>query len=78
MLYIIFLRLPKTPVVIALFVYFTINIPRTLVGGVADFFFNPIWIIMTVVLGGLFILEQYFHVIWKFLLSKVRKKGVTQ
>ncbi len=77
-LYIIFLRLPKTPVVIALFVYFTINIPRTLVGGVADFFFNPIWIIMTVVLGGLFILEQYFHVIWKFLLSKVRKKGVTQ
>ncbi len=77
-LYIIFLRLPKTPVVIALFVYFTINIPRTLVGGVADFFFNPIWIIMTVVLGGLFILEQYFHVIWRFLLSKVRKKGVTQ
>ncbi|WP_298467100.1 O-antigen polymerase [uncultured Psychrobacillus sp.] len=77
-LYIIFLRLPKTPVVIALFVYFTINLPRTLVGGVADFFFNPVWILMTVVLGGLFILEQYFHIIWTFLLSKVRKKGAPQ
>ncbi|MGB3100671.1 MAG: oligosaccharide repeat unit polymerase, partial [Psychrobacillus psychrotolerans] len=76
LLYIAFLRLPKTPVVIALTVYFTINIPRTLVGGAADFFFNPIWIIMTVVLAGLFIVEQYFHVIWTFLMSKVKRKKV--
>lgn len=76
LLYIAFLRLPKTPVVIALTVYFTINIPRTLVGGAADFFFNPIWIMMTVVLAGLFILEQYFHVIWTFLMSKVKRKKV--
>ncbi|WP_144509592.1 oligosaccharide repeat unit polymerase [Bacillus sp. FJAT-22090] len=75
-LYIIFLRLPKTPVVIALFIYFTINIPRTLVGGVSDFFFNPIWVLLTIVLGGLFILEQYFHVIWNFVMSKVKKKRV--
>jgi hypothetical protein len=57
-------------------VYFTINIPRTLVGGVADFYFNPIWVMMTVVLAGLFILEQYYMVIWNFLMSKVKKKRV--
>ncbi|WP_225986167.1 O-antigen polymerase [Psychrobacillus glaciei] len=76
LLYIVLIRLRKTPVVIALFVYFTINIPRTLVGGVSDFYFNPIWVIMTVVLAGLFILEQYFMVIWNFLISKVKKKRV--
>ena len=76
LLYIAFLRLPKTPVVIALTVYFTINIPRTLVGGVSDFFFNPIWIMMTVVLVGLFIIENYFHVIWTFLMSKLKGKKV--
>lgn len=75
-LYMILIRLQKTPVIIALFVYFTINIPRTLVGGVSDFLFNPIWIMMTAVLGGLFVLEQYFTVIWSFLMSKVKKKRV--
>ncbi|MFB5085931.1 oligosaccharide repeat unit polymerase [Psychrobacillus sp. PGGUH221] len=75
-IYMLFLRLRKTPVVIALFVYFTINIPRTLVGGVSDFLFNPIWIMTTVVLAGLYILEQYFTVIWSFLMSKVKKKRV--
>ncbi|GGA18715.1 oligosaccharide repeat unit polymerase [Psychrobacillus lasiicapitis] len=75
LLYIVFLRLPKTPVVLALFIYFTINIPRTLVGGVSDFFFNPIWIMLTVVLGGLFVLEGYFHIIWRFVMN-IRKKRV--
>lgn len=75
LLYIVFLRLPKTPVVLALFIYFTINIPRTLVGGVSDFFFNPIWIMLTVVLGGLFVLEGYFHIIWRFVIN-LRKKRV--
>jgi oligosaccharide repeat unit polymerase len=76
LLYMLLIRLRKTPVVIALFVYFTINIPRTLVGGVADFYFNPIWVMMTVILAGLFILEQYFMVIWNFFMSKVKKKRV--
>ncbi|MEI4769570.1 oligosaccharide repeat unit polymerase [Psychrobacillus sp. FJAT-51614] len=75
-IYMLFMRLRKTPVVIALFVYFTINIPRTLVGGVSDFLFNPIWVMTTVVLAGLYILEQYFMVIWSFLMSKVMKKRV--
>lgn len=73
LLYIVFLRLPKTPVVLALFIYFTINIPRTLVGGVSDFFFNPIWIMLTVVLGGLFVLEGYFHIIWRFVVNKGKR-----
>ena len=75
-LYIVFLRVQKTPVVIALFVYFTINIPRTLVGGFADFIFNPIWIFLTVTLAGLFIVEQHFHTIWNFIRNKVKKKRV--
>ncbi|MGA5690537.1 oligosaccharide repeat unit polymerase [Cytobacillus pseudoceanisediminis] len=50
-LYIVFVRLPKNPVFLCLFIYFTINIPRTLVGGFADFLFNPIWVLMT----GLFV-----------------------
>lgn len=76
LIYIVFLRLPKTPVLIALFVYFTINIPRTLVGGVSDFFFNPIWILVTVSFMSLFIIEQYFTVIWDFIKGKVMKKRV--
>ncbi|WP_064091872.1 O-antigen polymerase [Rossellomorea aquimaris] len=51
-LYIIFIRLPKDPVVISLFVYFTINIPRTIVGGFTDFLFNPIWVFLVVLFGG--------------------------
>ncbi|EDL64359.1 O-antigen polymerase [Bacillus sp. SG-1] len=61
LLYICFLRLPKNPVFIGLFVYFTVNIPRTLVGGFADFLFNPIWVLITVVLVGLLIAEQVIH-----------------
>ncbi|WP_240035299.1 O-antigen polymerase [Neobacillus notoginsengisoli] len=53
--YISFLRLPKNPVFLSLFVYFTINIPRTLVGGFVDFIFNPIWMMITVFFIGLLV-----------------------
>jgi oligosaccharide repeat unit polymerase len=46
-LYMVFIRLPKHPVFISLFVYFTINIPRAVVGGFTDILFNPLWIIVT-------------------------------
>ena len=52
-LYIVFIRLPKNPIFLCLFVYFSINIPRTLVGGFADFIFNPIWIFITLLLIGM-------------------------
>ncbi|WP_059171914.1 O-antigen polymerase [Bacillus sp. FJAT-27445] len=52
-LYISFLRLPKNPVFLSLFIYFTVNIPRTLVGGFADFLFNPIWVMVTSVFVGI-------------------------
>ena len=70
-LYITFLRLPKTPVIISLFIYFTITIPRTLVGGVSDFLFNPIWIFITILLAGFLFLEQYFAFTYSFILRKL-------
>ncbi len=70
-LYIAFLRLPKTPVTISLFIYFTITIPRTLVGGVSDFLFNPIWICITFLLAGFIFLEQYFAFSYKLFLRKL-------
>jgi oligosaccharide repeat unit polymerase len=53
LLYIFFLRLPKNPIFLSLFVYFSINIPRTIVGGFTDFLFNPIWILLITLFGGL-------------------------
>jgi oligosaccharide repeat unit polymerase len=53
LLYIFFLRLPKNPIFLSLFVYFSINIPRTIVGGFTDFLFNPIWILLMALFGGL-------------------------
>lgn len=54
-IYILFIRLPKHPVFIALFSYFTVNIPRTLVGGFIDFFLNPIWVILFVLAFSFYI-----------------------
>mgnify|MGYP001499111706 CR=1 FL=1 len=51
--YIIFLRLPKNPIFLSLYIYFSINIPRTLVGGFSDFLFNPIWFLLTFLLVGI-------------------------
>jgi oligosaccharide repeat unit polymerase len=52
-MYITFLKLPKNPVFLSLFIYFSVNIPRTLVGGFTDFLFNPIWIIITCLFLGM-------------------------
>lgn len=52
-LYITFIRLPKNPIFLSLFIYFTVNIPRTLVGGFTDFLFNPIWIFVTCLFVGI-------------------------
>ncbi|MFC0272230.1 O-antigen polymerase [Metabacillus herbersteinensis] len=57
-LYIIFIRLPKDPVVITIFVFFTVNIPRVVVGGFVDFLFNPFWLLITVLfLGSLLLIR---------------------
>ncbi|MBG9544698.1 hypothetical protein ABE29_18610 [Cytobacillus firmus] len=67
-LYIVFVRLPKNPVFLCLFIYFTINIPRTLVGGFADFLFNPIWVLMTGLFVGILLfirLRLHFTVLWQ-------------
>ncbi|NEU44236.1 oligosaccharide repeat unit polymerase, partial [Enterococcus faecium] len=53
LLYIWFLRLPKNPLFLSLFVYFSINIPRTLVGGFSDFLFNPTWVLLVALFGGM-------------------------
>jgi oligosaccharide repeat unit polymerase len=66
-IYIVFIRLPKNPVFVCLFVYFSVNIPRTIVGGFTDFLFNTIWILIVFLFGGLLLflrvkqdLFQYF------------------
>ncbi|MBG9548306.1 oligosaccharide repeat unit polymerase [Cytobacillus firmus] len=67
-LYIVLIRLPKNPVFLCLFIYFTINIPRTLVGGFADFLFNPIWVLMTGLFVGILIfirLRIYLTALWQ-------------
>jgi oligosaccharide repeat unit polymerase len=63
-MYIAFLRLPKNPVFLSLFVYFTINIPRTLVGGFTDFLFNPIWILITCLFVGILLIIRVRMDVW--------------
>jgi oligosaccharide repeat unit polymerase len=48
LLYILFVRLPKHPVFISLFIFFIINIPRAMVGGFSDLVINPVWIVLFV------------------------------
>ncbi|MCR8850560.1 oligosaccharide repeat unit polymerase [Rossellomorea sp. SC111] len=55
LLYILFIRLPKHPFLLALFVYFSINIPRVMVGGITEFIFNPFWLFIFVFFSGLLI-----------------------
>ncbi|MBS4190234.1 oligosaccharide repeat unit polymerase [Bacillus sp. FJAT-49705] len=59
LLYIIFIRLPKNPIFLCLFIYFSINIPRTLVGGFADFLFNPIWLFITCLFAGMLLFIRF-------------------
>jgi oligosaccharide repeat unit polymerase len=47
-LYMLFLRAPKHPVFIGLFVYLMINISRAMVGGFSDLVINPIWIALSI------------------------------
>ncbi|MFL6556894.1 MAG: O-antigen polymerase, partial [Bacillus sp. (in: firmicutes)] len=63
-LYIAFLRLPKNPVFLSLFIYFSINIPRTLVGGFTDFLFNPIWILITCLFTGILLFIRIRIDLW--------------
>jgi len=59
LIYIIFIRLPKNPVFLCLFIYFSINIPRTLVGGFTDFLFNPVWIFITFLFAGILLYIKF-------------------
>jgi len=67
LIYIAFIRMPKHPVVVTVFVYFTVNIPRTLVGGFADFLFNPFWILVSVIfLGSLILIKIKYDFVADF------------
>ena len=68
--YIVFVRLPKNPVFICLFVYFSVNIPRTIVGGFTDFLFNTIWLFVVVVFGGLLLFLRVKQDLWQFYKQK--------
>ncbi|WP_316570468.1 O-antigen polymerase [Neobacillus sp. YIM B06451] len=74
-LYIVFLRLPKNPVFLCLFIYFTVNIPRTLVGGFADFLFNPIWIMITVLFVGIMVFIRLRIDLFAFLRHRRSRVG---
>lgn len=50
--YIIFVRLPKDPLFVTLFVFFTVNIPRVVIGGFADFLINILWVAILIILIG--------------------------
>lgn len=67
LLYICFLRLPKNPIFVSLFIYFSVNIPRTIVGGFTDFLFNPIWILLVVLFGGLVLFLRVKADVWPWL-----------
>lgn len=73
LLYIVFIRLPKNPVLLCLFIYFSINIPRTLVGGFTDFLFNPIWIFITFLFAGILLFIKLREDLASFYLK--RKSG---
>lgn len=75
LLYICFLRLPKNPVFVSLFIYFSVNIPRTIVGGFTDFLFNPIWVLLVVLFGGIVLFLRVKDDIWRwFEKSRMLKK----
>lgn len=65
-IYILFIRLPKSPILISLFVYFTVNIPRVLVGGFTDFVFNPYWVFLFILFVGILILSRFKQEIHKY------------
>lgn len=50
LLYVLILRLPKHPIFLSLLIFFTVNIPRALVGGFSDLIFNVVWITLTIII----------------------------
>ncbi|MEC2077866.1 O-antigen polymerase [Metabacillus fastidiosus] len=61
LVYIAFLRIPKNPLFIALFIYFTVNIPRVVIGGFTDFLLNILWIALIIILTSPFILLKVYR-----------------
>lgn len=72
-IYITFLRLPKNPIFLSLFIYFTINIPRTLVGGFSDFLFNPIWFLLCCIFIGILLFIRFRLDLTSYL-TKIRSR----
>ncbi|MBS4195730.1 O-antigen polymerase [Lederbergia citri] len=66
-IYIIFTRLPKNPLFLSLFVYFTVSIPRVVIGGFADFLLNTLWVAVLVIL-----LAPYLLILLKREYRKIR------
>jgi oligosaccharide repeat unit polymerase len=64
-IYIIFLRLPKSPLFVSLFVFFTVNIPRVVIGGFVDFLFNTLWIAILVILLSPYLAIYFFRIFMK-------------
>ncbi|SEN38308.1 oligosaccharide repeat unit polymerase [Lihuaxuella thermophila] len=61
LLYMVFLRLPKHPVFLSLFIYFMINIPRALVGGFSDLILNPVWFMLSAIVVSSYVFVQLRH-----------------
>lgn len=76
MVFICFIRLPKNPVFVSLFIYFAINIPRTLVGGFTDFLFNPIWILITCLFVGMLLFIRVRMDVWGMWQKHRSKSGM--
>jgi oligosaccharide repeat unit polymerase len=57
-LYIGFIRTVKHPITLSIFIYFTVTIPRVMVGGFVDFVFNPFWIFILVLFMGMLYLHK--------------------
>lgn len=74
--YITFLRLPKNPIFLSLFIYFTVNIPRTLVGGFSDFLFNPIWFFICFLFVGILLFIRFRIDLTSYLLKKKTRSGI--
>ncbi|MFY4775097.1 O-antigen polymerase [Metabacillus sp. RGM 3146] len=64
-IYMIFIRMPKTPLFLCLFVYFTVNIPRTVIGGFADFLWNPLWMAILFIFLAPYTLIKLYNIIQK-------------
>ncbi len=61
LIYILFLRLPKNPLALGLFTYFTVKIPGIVTGGFIDFIYNAGFIMVVILVVCIFILGQLFQ-----------------